>query len=238
MLPPVATCIGWFASRSALIAIMRARIAARRRPRRAAPRQSRSSLGQGRVPVAEAQLGCASSCRVPAGSSAMTRSTTAAVSPPKAPAFMRTAPPMVPGMPMKNSSPASPARCAVIAIIRSVAPAPTTRRSPSTSTSASGPASFTTTPSSPPSRTRMLEATPIGVTGTRGLAAGTRSGRRGRPAERSPRPGRRPAARCAARAAPACAGGRAPGKAAARSLKPRSPRGWRAAGRAEHWPRR
>ena len=58
----------------------------------------------------------------------MTRSTTAAVSPPKAPAFMRTAPPRVPGMPMKNSSPDSPARCAVIAIIRSVAPAPTTSR--------------------------------------------------------------------------------------------------------------
>ena len=60
-----------------------------------------------------------------------------------------------------------------------------------------------------------------------------------RPAGRSPRPGRRRAARCAARAAPACAGvPRTGGRSAARSLKPRSPRGWRAAGPAGHWPRR
>ena len=69
-------------------------------------------------------------------------------------------------MPIRNSSPESPAFIAWIAIIRSVAPAPTQSRSSSMSTSASGPAKRSTTPSMPPSRTRRLEATPIGVTGT------------------------------------------------------------------------
>ena len=66
-----------------------------------------------------------------------------------------------------------------IAMLRSVAPAPTRRHGPSTSIAASGPRRRTTTPSMPPSRTRRLEATPIGVTGRP-------AGRAARNASRSP----------------------------------------------------
>src|SRR3954447_23194067 len=93
-------------------------------------------------------------------------------SPPYAPALVWNPPPIVPGMPDRNSRPATPAPAAVSATFRSSAPAPASTSSGVALISAKLRPSRTTTPAIPPSRTSRFEPTPIVVTGTsRGSAA-------------------------------------------------------------------
>ena len=79
---------------------------------------------------------------------------------------MRSAPPMVPGMPLKKASPAMPASCAARATITSSSAVPARdAMSASTSMSLKPRPSRITTPGTPPSRTIRLEPAPITVTG-------------------------------------------------------------------------
>ena len=86
---------------------------------------------------------------------------TSLVSTPLAPAFMRSAPPTVPGMPKKNSSPPRWADAAVSATRLSSAAAPALTISPSARVSPNARGdNRITTPGMPPSRTIRLEPTP------------------------------------------------------------------------------
>src|SRR3954464_5527252 len=84
---------------------------------------------------------------------------------PYAPPFMRSAPPIAPGMPRKNASPAMPASCAAFATRKSGAAVPARTRLPSTLMSLKPRPSRITTPGTPPSRTMRLEPRPMTVTG-------------------------------------------------------------------------
>ena len=71
---------------------------------------------------------------------------------------MRNAPPIVPGMPLRNSRPASACSRAVSATLRSGAPAPATTSWPSTAMPVKPRSRRITTPLMPPSRTRQVRA--------------------------------------------------------------------------------
>ena len=102
-----------------------------------------------------------SSRTLPDKSMTRTVSTALKVSPPIAPAFIRSAPPMLPGMPSKNSTPLKPARFASTATFFCFAPAPAQMCVPSISIREnSGDARQITTPRKPPSRTNKLEPRP------------------------------------------------------------------------------
>ncbi len=75
---------------------------------------------------------------------------------------------MEPGIPARNSSPASPACAACSATVASRQALPTTRPSASTVISAKPRAIRTTMPSSPPSRIITLEQAPRAITGSSG----------------------------------------------------------------------
>ena len=102
----------------------------------------------------------------PSRSKAVAEWKISAISAPKAPAFIRKAPPTVPGMPRMNSSPESEAASALWATATSVAPAPVVIRSSSIFMFPKGFPSLMTTPLTPPSRTSKFEPTPITVSGT------------------------------------------------------------------------
>jgi len=89
---------------------------------------------------------------------------TSLVSLPLAPAFIRSAPPMVPGMPNKNSMPPILAEAAVSATRLSSAAVPALTTSPSRGShpNARGDNRITT-PGKPPSRTIKLEPTPTTI---------------------------------------------------------------------------
>ncbi len=79
---------------------------------------------------------------------------------------MRSAPPIAPGMPRRNASPAMAASCAARATFTSGTAVPARTRSPgSTLTSPKPRPSRITTPGTPPSRTIRLEPRPTTVTG-------------------------------------------------------------------------
>src|SRR5690606_26894489 len=78
---------------------------------------------------------------------------------------MRRAPPIQPGIPLRNSAPSSPASAAKRATWPSNAPAPTMSLSPSLFILAKWRPSRITTPRTPPSLTSRLEPTPITCTG-------------------------------------------------------------------------
>ena len=82
-----------------------------------------------------------------------------AISPPYAPAFIKTPPPTVPGMPYKNSHPASDASRAATATDVSEAPAAAVTVLPFTETEFSF-VVIITVPSIPPSSTRVFERLP------------------------------------------------------------------------------
>ena len=69
---------------------------------------------------------------VPSGVTASTLTRISFISPPYAPAFIKHAPPRVPGIPHANSNPASPAFSALLPIAERRAPAPALIVSPST----------------------------------------------------------------------------------------------------------
>ena len=147
------------------------------------------------------------------------RSSTSLVSPPCAPAFIRSAPPIEPGMPRRNASPSMPASAAALATRASSAAAPATqamirprRRSRRTPCRRAGSRRRAT----PPSRTIRLEPRPMTVTGTSArqraqeigevVFVGRREQRFGRAADAEPGEGReRLIRRRAARATPALA---------------------------------
>src|ERR1700722_4825968 len=90
---------------------------------------------------------------------------TSLVSAPLAPAFMRSAPPTVPGMPNKNSSPPIPADAAISATrLSSAAGAALTLSPPALASPKPRGPSLITTPGMPPSRTIRLEPTPTTYT--------------------------------------------------------------------------
>src|SRR5947209_7896818 len=83
---------------------------------------------------------------------------------------MRSAPPIAPGIPRKNASPASPASCAARPTLTSGTAAPARMRPPaSTLTSPKPRPRRMTTPGTPPSRTIRFEPSPMTTTG---IAAG------------------------------------------------------------------
>src|SRR5271169_1285721 len=90
-----------------------------------------------------------------------TDSTTSNVAPPIAPAFIRNAPPTLPGMPSRNSTPLKLFRFASTETFFNFTPAPQCNRSPSISIlENSGDAKQITTPRNPPSRTSRFEPRP------------------------------------------------------------------------------
>ena len=110
---------------------------------------------------------------VPSRSTPRAETSTSVVSPPWAPAFIRSAPPIAPGMPRKKASPSSAASAAARATLTSGTAAPARTRCPASSVTAAKPRpSLTTTPGTPPSRRMTLEPRPSVVTGT---AAGMRA---------------------------------------------------------------
>src|SRR5205823_3455358 len=105
----------------------------------------------------------------PPRSMVVTASTCRQVSPPKAPAFIASAPPSVPGMPAKNSAGPSPHLMHCRAMRAQATPASArTVLSPVRSRRSSAPCVLTTTPFKPPSRTRRLLPSPIQWMGTAG----------------------------------------------------------------------
>src|SRR5207253_84642 len=99
----------------------------------------------------------------------VTASTCPQVSPPKAPAFIASAPPSVPGMPAKNSAGPSPHLMHCRAMRAQATPASArTVLSPVRARRSSAPCVLTTTPFKPPSRTRRLLPSPIQWMGTAG----------------------------------------------------------------------
>ena len=99
---------------------------------------------------------------LPSGISASTPVITCESSPPYAPAFINTPPPMLPGMPEANSSPESDSRAAARAVSPSIAPAPafTVQASASTSMLFIPSPIIITTPLNPLSLTSTLEPLP------------------------------------------------------------------------------
>ncbi len=76
------------------------------------------------------------------------------------PAFMTTAPPIVPGIPAPNSNPDNPARAAARATAGNDAPAPADTVAPSIATPSRTRRTRSTRPRTPASRTRRLEPLP------------------------------------------------------------------------------
>ena len=102
----------------------------------------------------------------PALSMKLMPSTISTISLPIAPAFIRNPPPMLPGIPSRNSIPARQLRLASAATFFIRAPAPQRMRSPSVSMATNGsPQSRTVSPRTPLSSTRKLEPSPSTVTG-------------------------------------------------------------------------
>ena len=100
-------------------------------------------------------------CLVPSRPMPVASTSTSLVSLPLAPAFIRSAPPMVPGMPKKNSMPPILAAAAVSATRLSSAAVPALTISPEADVSPNARGdSRITTPAMPPSRTIRLEPTP------------------------------------------------------------------------------
>ena len=101
-----------------------------------------------------------------------TDSTCSNVSPPQAPAFIRSAPPRQPGMPSRNSSPARPASRAELAMWFRRAPAPQCKTFSRTSICANPLCrKQITIPRIPPSRITRFEPRPSRNTGTSCVAA-------------------------------------------------------------------
>ena len=165
--PPVFSRIGCALSRCACTTVIRARTAsgAAGIPRnRAEVKISDGSTPLPRYPNFMPALSKRRS--VPSRAMAEASTRTSLVSPPLAPAFIRSAPPMVPGMPNRNSSPPRSAAAAASATRLSSAAVPACTRSPSTRTSPKPRGDRRiTTPGKPPSRTIRFEPTPMQQTG-------------------------------------------------------------------------
>ena len=104
------------------------------------------------------------------------------ISRPYAPAFMRSAPPTVPGMPLRNSRPETPAPRPSRATDTSIAAAPARIRVPPHRIAAKGRPRRIVTPGIPPSRTSRFEPTPITVTAMSAGSARRNSARSSRSA--------------------------------------------------------
>jgi hypothetical protein len=159
-LPNVRLSVGCVALRHACSSATRARISsAGRRSRLNSPRATtspgRSSERRYRRPSSAGVRQCA-----PVASATSARRSTAATSPPWAPAFIRTAPPTVPGIAHANSNPPRPAARARWRQTARAAPPPPRRTPSPVSARARSPRSRTTRPSKPWSATSRFEPRP------------------------------------------------------------------------------